>query len=124
MATTHYSEIKIYALRTPGVENACCEFNVETLSPTYRLLIGVPGKSNAFAISRKLGLPEEIIESAHRFIGSEEETFEDVISGLEKQRSELEREKAEIRSARLETEKLREGTGSRRRPPLPKRRGT
>lgn len=108
MATTHYSEIKVYALRTPRVENASCEFDVETLSPTYRLLIGVPGKSNAFAISRKLGLDEEIIESAHRFIGSEEETFEDVISGLEKQRSELEREKAEIRSARLETEKLRD----------------
>ena len=108
MATTHYSEIKVYALRTPRMENASCEFDVETLSPTYRLLIGVPGKSNAFAISRKLGLDEEIIESAHRFIGSEEETFEDVISGLEKQRSELEREKAEIRSARLETEKLRD----------------
>ncbi len=108
MATTHYSEIKVYALRTPRVENASCEFDVETLSPTYRLLIGVPGKSNAFAISRKLGLDEEIIESAHRFIGSEEETFEDVISGLEKQRSELEREKAEIRYARLETEKLRD----------------
>ena len=107
MATTHYSEIKIYALRTAGVENACCEFNVDTLSPTYRLLIGVPGKSNAFAISRKLGLPEELIDSARELLSTEDESFEDVISGLEKERAELEEEKAAAAAARIEIEKLR-----------------
>ena len=106
MATTHYSEIKVYALRTPGVENACCEFNVETLSPTYRLLIGVPGKSNAFAISRKLGLPEELIDNARSHLSTQDESFEDVISGLEKQRAELEQEKAAAAQARIEIERL------------------
>ncbi|MDO5702783.1 MAG: endonuclease MutS2, partial [Lachnospiraceae bacterium] len=107
MATTHYSEIKIYALKTPGVENACCEFNVETLSPTYRLLIGVPGKSNAFAISRKLGLPDDIIESARSRLSAQDESFEDVISDLEKQRAVLEQEKIAAQEARIEIERLR-----------------
>ena len=106
MATTHYSEIKIYALKTPGVENACCEFNVDTLSPTYRLLIGVPGKSNAFAISRKLGLSEDLIDEARSLLSSEDESFEDVISGLEKERAELEEEKLAAAQARMEIEKL------------------
>ena len=106
MATTHYSEIKIYALKTPGVENACCEFNVDTLSPTYRLLIGVPGKSNAFAISRKLGLSEDLIDEARSLLSSEDESFEDVISGLEKERAELEQEKLAAAQARMEIEKL------------------
>ena len=107
MATTHYSEIKIYALRTPGVENACCEFNVDTLSPTYRLLIGVPGKSNAFAISRKLGLSEELIDEARSLLSTQDESFEDVISDLEMQRAQLEEERLAAANARIEIEKLR-----------------
>ena len=107
LATTHYSEIKIYALKTPGVENASCEFDVATLSPTYRLLIGVPGKSNAFAISRKLGLSEHIIEDAKSLLTDQQETFEDVISDLEMKRRSLEKEKEDAERATREIEKLK-----------------
>ena len=109
MATTHYSELKIYALSTPGVENACCEFDVATLRPTYRLLIGIPGKSNAFAISKKLGLPDYIIEDAKNHLESEDETFEDVISRLEENRVTIEKERTEIESYKAEIARLKSG---------------
>lgn len=108
MATTHYSELKIYALSTPGVENACCEFDVATLSPTYRLLIGIPGKSNAFAISEKLGLPSDLITDAKGRISKSEGDFEDLIADLEKSRSTIEREQLEINQYKAEIESLKE----------------
>lgn len=108
MATTHYSELKVYALSTPGVENACCEFDVATLSPTYRLLIGIPGKSNAFAISEKLGLPSDLITDAKGCISKSEGDFEDLIADLEKSRSTIEREQLEINQYKAEIESLKE----------------
>ena len=108
MATTHYSELKVYALSTPGVENACCEFDVATLSPTYRLLIGIPGKSNAFAISEKLGLPTDLIADAKGRISKSEGDFEDLIADLEKSRSTIEREQLEINPYKAEIESLKE----------------
>ena len=107
MATTHYSELKVYALSTKGVENACCEFDVETLRPTYRLLIGVPGKSNAFAISSKLGLPDFIIEKAKEQISEQDESFEDVLASLENSRITIENERAEIARYKEEIETLK-----------------
>lgn len=107
LATTHYSELKIYALSTEGVMNASCEFNVETLRPTYRLLIGIPGKSNAFAISQKLGLPEYIIEDAKKRIGKQDRTFEDLISDLEASRVTIEKEQEEISRYKAEIERLK-----------------
>lgn len=107
MATTHYSEIKLYALSTNGVENACCEFSVQTLSPTYRLLIGIPGKSNAFAISSKIGLPADLIEDAKTRITKENENFEDVIADLEQSRLTIEKEQAEINRYKEEAASLK-----------------
>ena len=107
MATTHYSELKIYALSTEGVENACCEFDVESLRPTYRLLIGIPGKSNAFAISSRLGLPDFLIEDAKTHLSAKDENFEDVIAELEHSRITLEKEQMEIQSYKEEIRKLR-----------------
>lgn len=106
MATTHYSEIKVYALSTEGVENACCEFDVETLSPTYRLLIGIPGKSNAFAISGKLGLPSYLIEDAKTRITSGQQSFEDLIADLEASRVTIEKERAEIEQYKAKNKNL------------------
>ncbi|MDE7272584.1 MAG: endonuclease MutS2 [Lachnospiraceae bacterium] len=107
MATTHYSELKVFALTTSYVENACCEFDVETLRPTYRLLIGIPGKSNAFAISSKLGLPDEIISSAREHISEEDESFEDLLADLESSRRTIENERNEIQSYKAEIESLK-----------------
>ena len=107
MATTHYSELKVFALTTPGVENGCCEFSVETLRPTYRLLIGVPGKSNAFAISEKIGLPDYVIDEAKTYLSKEDESFEDVISDLEQSRVLIEREREETNRYREEAEELK-----------------
>ncbi|MEE1009977.1 MAG: endonuclease MutS2 [Agathobacter sp.] len=107
MATTHYSELKVYALTTDNVENACCEFDVETLSPTYRLLIGIPGKSNAFAISSKLGLEEDIIEDARLRINKKDVDFEELLANLEKSRQTIEKEEATINNYKLEIEKLK-----------------
>ena len=113
MATTHYSELKMFALSTPGVENGSCEFSVETLSPTYRLLIGVPGKSNAFAISSKLGLPEYIIKKAKEQLTEEAESFEDVITNLEQSRVTLEKEQEEIARYKKEIASLKEALESK-----------
>ncbi|MDY4834826.1 MAG: endonuclease MutS2 [Frisingicoccus sp.] len=108
MATTHYSELKVFALSTEGACNASCEFNVETLSPTYRLLIGIPGKSNAFAISSKLGLPNFMIEDAKKFIDANDQSFEDLISDLESSRTIIEKERLEIEAYKAEVSKLKE----------------
>ena len=107
MATTHYSELKVYALTTPGVENACCEFDVETLRPTYRLLIGIPGKSNAFAISQKLGLPDFIIQDAKSRLKEGDEAFEDLLASLEESRVTIEKEREEIASYKSEISRLK-----------------
>ena len=107
MATTHYSELKVFALTTAGVENACCEFSVENLQPTYRLLIGIPGKSNAFAISKKLGLPDFLIEDARNHLESNDETFEDLLAHLEQSRLTIEKEQEEIKVYKEEVAQLK-----------------
>ena len=106
MATTHYSELKVFALTTPGVENGCCEFNVETLSPTYHLLIGIPGKSNAFAISSKLGLDDYIIEEAKGNLSQQDEDFESLLADLENSRVTIAKEQDEINHYKQEIEQL------------------
>ena len=108
VATTHYAELKLYAMRTKGVINASCEFDVETLRPTYKLLIGIPGKSNAFAISRKLGLSEEILKEADDLVGKSDKDFEDVLSQLEAQRQQMEAARVEAERMKRETEKIKQ----------------
>ena len=108
VATTHYAELKLYAMRTEGVINASCEFNVETLRPTYKLLIGIPGKSNAFAISRKLGLMEEILKEADDLVGKSDKDFEDVLSQLEQQRQQMEHARHEAERLRQETQRIKQ----------------
>ena len=108
MATTHYSELKVFALTTAGVENACCEFDVETLRPTYHLLIGIPGKSNAFAISKKLGLSDAIIEEAKSHLSEQDESFEELLTDLEQSRRTIEQEQNEIRAYKEEIASLKE----------------
>ena len=108
MATTHYSELKVFSLSTPGVENGCCEFDVETLRPTYRLLIGVPGKSNAFAISQKLGLSQDIIEEAKTHLTKQDEDFEDLLADLEQKRVTIEQERDQINSYKEEIRELKQ----------------
>ncbi len=108
IATTHYAELKLYAMQTPGVINASCEFDVETLRPTYKLLIGIPGKSNAFAISRKLGLPEHILKKADDFVGKSDKDFEEVLSQLEVQRQQMESARAEAEKLSLQTKKIKQ----------------
>lgn len=108
VATTHYAELKLYAMRTSGVINASCEFDVETLQPTYKLLIGIPGKSNAFAISRKLGLPEHILKEAADLVGQSDKDFEDVLTQLEQQRQQMESAKTEAERLRRETQRIKE----------------
>lgn len=115
MATTHYSELKIFALSTPGVMNASCEFDVATLRPTYHLLIGIPGKSNAFAIAGKLGLPDHIIESARSQLSSEAESFEDVLTDLEVSRKAIEKEQQQIAAYKRELERLKSETAARQK---------
>lgn len=110
MATTHYSELKVYALSTPGVENACCEFDLETLRPTYHLLIGIPGKSNAFAIAGKLGLPDYIIEEARTHLTEQDESFEDLLTDLETSKRTIQKEQEEIAAYRRELERLKAET--------------
>lgn len=115
LATTHYSELKVYAISTAGVENASCEFDVETLRPTYRLLIGVPGKSNAFAISKRLGLTDDIIERSKEFLSQEDIRFEDILLSIEKNRSEAEKEKMRAESYRQEAERLKKDLEDQKR---------
>ena len=114
MATTHYSELKVYALSTPGVENASCEFDVETLRPTYRLLLGIPGKSNAFAIAGKLGLPDYIIEEAKTHLTEQDESFEDLLTDLESSRRTIAKEQEEIAAYRRELEALKQETAQKK----------
>jgi len=108
IATTHYAELKLYAMRTAGVTNASCEFNVETLQPTYKLLIGIPGKSNAFAICRRLGLSEDILKEAVDLVGKNDRDFEDVLSQLESQRQQMESARLEAEALRKQTEKIKQ----------------
>lgn len=110
MATTHYSELKVFALSTPGVENACCEFDLETLRPTYRLLIGIPGKSNAFAIAGKLGLPDYIIQEAKTHLTEQDESFEDLLTDLETSKRTIQKEQEEIAAYKRELERLKTET--------------